>query len=98
MSSTSCSRASKRPHSSMPEVRSGEVTISYDIDGDSEAPVLLLINSIGSTREMWARQMAALTTAYRVIRYDARGHGQSSVPRGAYTLDQLGRDALAILD
>ena len=79
-------------------VRSGDATISYEIDGDPQAPALLLINSIGSMREMWARQMPAFTTAYRVIRYDARGHGQSSVPRGPYTLDQLGRDALAILD
>jgi 3-oxoadipate enol-lactonase len=80
------------------EVRSGEATISYDVDGDPAAPALLLINSIGSTREMWARQLAAFTRSHRVIRYDARGHGVSSVPRGPYTLDQLGRDALAILD
>src|SRR4029078_10845102 len=80
------------------KVHSGEATISCEVDGDPAAPVLLLINSIGSTREMWARQMPALKTSYRVIRYDARGHGQSSVPRGAYTLDQLGGDALAILD
>lgn len=79
-------------------VRSADATISYEVEGDSQAPALLLINSIGSTREMWARQMAAFTRSYRVIRYDARGHGVSSVPRGPYTLDQLGRDALAILD
>jgi 3-oxoadipate enol-lactonase len=80
------------------DVRSGEATISYEVDGDPQAPPLLLINSIGSTRDMWARQVPAFTTLYRVIRYDARGHGQSSVPRGPYTLDQLGHDALAILD
>ena len=79
-------------------VSSGEATISYEVDGDPQAPALLLINSIGSTRDMWARQMPAFTTLYRVIRYDARGHGQSSVPRGPYTLDQLGQDALAVLD
>jgi 3-oxoadipate enol-lactonase len=82
----------------MHEVLSGGATISYEVDGDRDAPALLLINSIGSTREMWARQMAAFTSAYRVIRYDARGHGASSVPRGAYTLEDLGRDALAVLD
>jgi 3-oxoadipate enol-lactonase len=79
-------------------VRSGDATISYQVDGDPQAPALLLINSIGSTRDMWARQMPAFTTIYRVIRYDARGHGQSSVPRGPYALDQLGHDALAVLD
>jgi 3-oxoadipate enol-lactonase len=80
------------------QVRNDDATISYEVDGDPQAPALLLINSLGSTREMWTRQMPGFTSAFRVIRYDARGHGQSSVPRGAYTLDQLGRDALAILD
>lgn len=80
------------------EVRSGDATIAYEIDGDPNAPALLLINSIGSTREMWARQMPAFAASYRVLRYDARGHGPSSAPRGPYTLEQLGRDALAILD
>jgi 3-oxoadipate enol-lactonase len=79
-------------------VRGGDATISYEVDGDPTDPVLLLINSIGSTRDMWARQMPAFTSTWRVIRYDARGHGASSVPPGPYTLDHLGRDALAILD
>ena len=80
------------------ERRDGETAIKYEVDGDPDAPPLLLINSIGSTREMWARQMGAFGTAFRVIRYDARGHGASSAPGGPYTLDQLGGDALAILD
>jgi 3-oxoadipate enol-lactonase len=33
-----------------------------------------------------------------VVRYDTRGHGRSGVPGGDYTLDQLGRDALSVLD
>ena len=74
-------------------VTSDNATISYEIDGVPEAPALLLINSIGSTRELWARQMPAFAGAYRVIRYDARGHGRSSVPPGDYTIEQLGRDA-----
>ena len=78
--------------------RNGEATVRYEIDGDPGAPPLLLINSIGSTREMWARQMGAFSATFKVIRYDARGHGTSSAPRGPYTLDQLGGDALAVLD
>lgn len=76
----------------------GAATISYDVDGPPDAPALLLINSIGSTRDMWARQMEAFAGAYRVVRYDARGHGSSSIPPGEYTIEQLGRDALAVLD
>ena len=58
----------------------------------------MLSNSIGTTRELWARQIEAFASVYRVIRYDARGHGESGVPAGEYTLEQLGGDALAILD
>jgi 3-oxoadipate enol-lactonase len=79
-------------------VTSGDATISYEVDGPPDAPALLLINSIGSTREMWARQAPAFAARYRVIRYDARGHGRSSVPAGDYTIAQLAGDALAILD
>ena len=79
-------------------VTSGDATIAYELDGDADAPALLLINSIGSTREMWARQVTAFVVRHRVIRYDARGHGESSVPDGPYTIEQLGLDALAVLD
>jgi len=80
------------------EVESDGARISYTVTGPAGAPVLLLINSIGTTRELWAPQVDAFNRAYRLIRYDARGHGASSVPSGDYTIGQLGRDALAILD
>lgn len=66
--------------------------------GAATAPTLLFINSIGTTRELWARQVPRLSKSFRVITYDARGHGYSQVTAGGYTIAQLGRDALAILD
>ena len=72
--------------------------ISYSAEGLPDAPALLLINSIASTRELWTRQIEAFTTHFRVIRYDARGHGLSAASPGDYSIDLLGRDALAILD
>jgi 3-oxoadipate enol-lactonase len=80
------------------QISSHNATISYDVEGPPGAPTVLLINSIAATRELWARQLPALAGRYRLLRYDARGHGQSSAPRGEYTIEQLGRDALAILD
>jgi 3-oxoadipate enol-lactonase len=79
-------------------VESDHARISYSVEGPSDAPALLLSNSIGTTRDLWARQTAALTRTFRVIRYDTRGHGESSVPDGDYSLEHLGRDAIAILD
>ena len=82
----------------MSSVSSSGATIAYEIHGDPGATPLLFLNSIGSTRAMWDRQRRAFADAYRVIQYDARGHGRSSVPPGPYTLAQLAGDALAILD
>lgn len=78
--------------------KNGDASISYQVDGPPGAPALLLINSIGTTRDLWTRQLDAFSSAYRVIRYDARGHGHSSVPEGAYSIDQLAEDALVVLD
>lgn len=82
----------------MSTVSSSGAVISYEVDGAGDAPPLLFLNSIGSTGAMWDQQQRAFAGSYRVIRYDARGHGQSSVTAGPYTIAQLAADALAILD
>ena len=74
------------------------VTLNYAIDGPANAPVLVLSNSLASTLQMWEPQVAAFSARYRLLRYDARGHGASSVPPAPYTLADLGRDVLALLD
>lgn len=63
-----------------------------------EAPPLVLCNSLGTTLNMWDAQMPAFTARRRVLRYDVRGHGQSSRPEGGYTIAQLGQDLLALMD
>lgn len=72
--------------------------LAYRIDGDENKPVLVLSNSIGTTLHMWDGQIAALTRHFRVLRYDGRGHGRSDAPKGAYSMDRLGRDVIELLD
>ncbi|MET8149326.1 3-oxoadipate enol-lactonase [Actinoplanes sp. NPDC049668] len=74
------------------------MTVHHREDGPRDAPALLLINSLGADLSMWEPQIPALAGRFRVIRYDARGHGRSPVPPGRYTLAELGRDALDLLD
>ena len=64
----------------------------------SDRPSLLLIHALGTTRELFAPQCDALSPALRLLRYDLRGHGRSQAPPEPCTLEQLGRDALAVLD
>ena len=82
----------------MPNARLADVTLNFEIDGDASAAPLLLSNSLGTSLEMWEPQMAALSARFRVIRYDSRGHGQSSVTPGPYTIEQLADDAIGLLD
>jgi 3-oxoadipate enol-lactonase len=74
------------------------IRLAYQIDGPEDAPVLVLVNSLGTNLHMWEPQMAWFSRALRVVRYDCRGHGASEAPAGAYTVEQLGRDLLGLLD
>ncbi|MFP3701753.1 hypothetical protein SB758_40390, partial [Burkholderia sp. SIMBA_013] len=51
--------------------------------GDAGLPLLALSNSIGTTLHMWDDLVPALARHFRVLRFDTRGHGNSSVPAGA---------------
>jgi 3-oxoadipate enol-lactonase len=82
----------------MPTVQSNGCPIHYEVEGPDDKPALMLCNSLGTTLHMWDGQMPALTQHFRVVRYDRRGHGKSGVPAGPYTMEMLGRDALAVLD
>jgi 3-oxoadipate enol-lactonase len=71
--------------------------IHFEIGGAESGRPLMLSNSLGTTLELWERQLGALAS-FRLIRFDTRGHGRSDAPEGEYAMDQLGRDALAVLD
>jgi 3-oxoadipate enol-lactonase len=79
-------------------IQSGNCLINVVIDGPESAPVLILSNSLGTDHDMWDPQMPAFTKHFRVVRYDRRGHGKSGVPAPPYTMEELGRDVLAIMD
>jgi 3-oxoadipate enol-lactonase len=76
----------------------GSLRLHYRIDGKTDAPWLMLCNSLGTNLHMWEPQMAALMQHFCVLRYDARGHGDSSVPESAFTMADLAGDAIALLD
>jgi 3-oxoadipate enol-lactonase len=75
------------------------VAVHYMVEGDKDGELVVLSGSLGSDLRMWDPQVGALTAAgYRVLRYDHRGHGQSPVPIGPYTLADLGADVVELLD
>jgi 3-oxoadipate enol-lactonase len=62
-----------------------------------EGPAVLLIMGLSFTHEMWFRTLPSLVNQYRVVLFDNRGMGRSSVPRGPYSVPKMARDAAAVL-
>jgi len=82
----------------MPFVEAGGLRIHYALTGAQTGPVVVLSNSLGTNLTMWDLQAPALEKHFRLLRYDTRGHGRTGVPPGPYTIEQLGRDVLGLLD
>ncbi|HEY4375245.1 MAG TPA: 3-oxoadipate enol-lactonase [Burkholderiales bacterium] len=82
----------------MPFVNIDGVRLYWRADGRGDRPALLLGNSLGTDHALWDAIMPNLIERFRVIRYDMRGHGASDAPAGEYTIERLGRDALAVAD
>jgi 3-oxoadipate enol-lactonase len=82
----------------MPVILSNGCPLNVEVVGPERAPALMLCNSLGTDLHMWDPQLKAFSDDFRLIRYDRRGHGKSGVTKGPYSMEMLGRDALAIID
>ena len=82
----------------MPFAQLPDARVHYDFTGPENAPVLVFSNSLGTNFFMWDSQLPVLQKHFRVLRSDTRGHGQSSVTPGPYSIDQLAKDVLSLLD
>jgi 3-oxoadipate enol-lactonase len=82
----------------MPYASIHDGQLHYAIEGEAGKPVLILSNSLGTSFDMWAPQMAAFTQSFQVLRYDTRGHGKSSVTPGPYSIALLADDVLVLMD
>jgi len=76
------------------------VVLHAEVDGDRRAPVtVVLCHGYALSGESWCFQRAELARLARVVVWDQRGHGRSERGPAAHaTIDQLGRDLLAVLE
>jgi 3-oxoadipate enol-lactonase len=79
------------------KITANGINVNYELEGPASAPVVTLSHSLATNLSMWDPQVPALTSRYRVLRYDTRGHGGTDTPEGPYTLEQLAEDARALL-
>jgi 3-oxoadipate enol-lactonase len=72
------------------------ITLDYDDEGQGSA--LLLIHGHPFNRSMWRPQVEALKSSYRVLTFDLRGYGQSTMGASDHTfLEDFANDALELL-
>src|SRR5262252_5683099 len=77
------------------KIKANGIEINYVIEG--EGPLVTMSHSLACDLSMWDEQARALRDRYRVLRFDTRGHGQTSAPSGPYSLSQLADDLLGLL-
>jgi 3-oxoadipate enol-lactonase len=73
------------------------IEINYEIHGKEDAPWITWSHSLACNLHMWDPQIAAFKDRYRLLVHDMRGHGATSAPAGAYSLDALADDVLGLL-
>ena len=78
-------------------VHANGIDIYYRIDG-VDGPWVMLAHALGVDHQLWDGIAQHLAARHRVLRYDARGHGKTTAPHGAYTLFQMADDAAGLLD
>ena len=72
------------------------ITLAYNDQGTG-LPIVFL-HAFPLNRTMWAEQVKALSSQFRAITIDLRGHGESDAPLWHYTLDQAADDVIGLLD
>ncbi len=82
----------------MPFANINNTRIFYRLQGNAGRPVLVLSHSISTDHSMWDQQIAGLLPHFQILRFDTRGHAASGVTPGEYSIEMLGKDALALAD
>jgi len=77
------------------KVKANGIQLNYTVEG--VGPWVVFSHSLACDLSMWDEQVAALKGAFKVLRFDTRGHGGSDAPAGAYGLEQLADDLHGLL-
>jgi 3-oxoadipate enol-lactonase len=80
----------------MPQITSGDADIFYEVLGSG--PPVVLLHPFPANHNLWKPAAQALTTRYRVILPDLRGHGESGVGDGPATMEKHAADIARVLD
>lgn len=81
----------------MPFAARNGIRLYWRLDGAAEGTPLVLLNAIGTDMTLWDDLVPLLQRRFRILRFDARGHGASDAPPGDYSFEMLARDVIAVM-
>jgi 3-oxoadipate enol-lactonase len=82
----------------MPYAKLNRISIYYEVHGENGSP-LLMIHGLGCSIADWPQALIQLlSTRHVVVIFDNRGTGQSDKPTDPFTMADLARDAIGVLD
>ncbi|NIM94683.1 MAG: alpha/beta fold hydrolase [Anaerolineales bacterium] len=80
----------------MPQVKTNDITLHYEVTGDGHP--LLLITGVGYGKWFWHKVVPGLTEHFCIITFDNRGAEESDKPDGPYTVPMMAADTVGLLD
>jgi 3-oxoadipate enol-lactonase len=72
--------------------------LNFEVAGGADRPAVVLHHPLATNLSVWDDLTRSLAASYRVVRFDARGHGASEAPKGPYTFEMLAQDVVALMD
>jgi 3-oxoadipate enol-lactonase len=74
------------------------IAMDYAVSGAAAAPAVVLHHPLATDLTFWDEATKTLKKTYRVVRFDARGHGKADAPKGRYEFPVLAQDVVALMD
>ncbi|MBK0402799.1 3-oxoadipate enol-lactonase [Adhaeribacter sp. BT258] len=82
----------------MPIIRLSSHNCFYLYEDFGKPETIVFSNSLGTNLTMWDAVVEMVKAEFNVLRYDTRGHGQSSINSATVSIPELGQDVLELLD
>lgn len=78
----------------MPKIHVNNINMYYEVHGEGEP--LVFVPGFSADHMMWLPVLNDFAKHYQVILFDNRGAGQTDVPTGPYTIEQMASDVIEL--
>lgn len=85
----------------MPHIKTNDIQtfyLDYPAENGGDRPPIIFLHGFTLDHRMWGAEALSFKKKYRLILPDARGHGQSDIPKTNYSRDHRVQDLAALID